>query len=114
MAVNQYTDAIGLEIDQIYQLISAHLLDQGATVQPPETYGATFPATHQPRTDQRLFEELQALSCPYRDLDEIAVQINRLFAIDEILQLVGQKVKWLLDFDHCGVCLCQARRFTPI
>lgn len=80
--------------------LPADSLNQGTPAQPPATY--------QQRTDQRLFEELQALSCRIEILNEIAVQINRQFAIDEILQLVGQKVKWLLDFDHCGVCLCQA------
>jgi len=48
---------------------------------------------------------LQTLSSRITAINEIAVAINRSLDLDEILQLVGQRAKWLLDFDHCSVFL---------
>jgi signal transduction histidine kinase len=49
--------------------------------------------------------ELQAFHSRISVLQEIALAITRQLSLAEILQEVGQQVKWLLDFDHCSVCL---------
>lgn len=59
------------------------------------------------RTTRRLLAEVQALSTRIAAAQEIAIAINRSLDLDEILQIVGREAKWLLDFDHCSVCLCQ-------
>ncbi|MFN8495965.1 MAG: ATP-binding protein [Caldilineaceae bacterium] len=64
--------------------------------------GSCLPAT------QPMLVELQSLSCRIAIVNEIAVEINRSLDLTTILQVVGQQVKWLLDFDHCSVCLYQA------
>ena len=55
-----------------------------------------------------LWVELQTLSSRITAVNEIAMAINRTLDLDEILQLVGQRAKWLLDFDHCSVFLTPA------
>ena len=57
---------------------------------------------------QPMLVELQSLSCRIAIVNEIAVEINRSLDLAAILQVVGQQVKWLLDFDHCSVCLYDA------
>lgn len=57
---------------------------------------------------QPMLVEMQSLSCRIAIVNEIAVEINRSLDLQEILSVVGQQVKWLLDFDHCSVCLYQA------
>ena len=57
------------------------------------------------QTTQRLLTEVQGLSSRIAAVNEIANAINRSLHLDEILQLVGKRAKWLLDFKHCSVCL---------
>ncbi|WP_017318256.1 adenylate/guanylate cyclase domain-containing protein [Mastigocladopsis repens] len=54
---------------------------------------------------RRLLAEAQALSSRIAAVNEIALAINRSLKLDEILQVVGKQAKWLLDFEHCSVCL---------
>lgn len=55
---------------------------------------------------RRLLAEAQALSSRIAAVNEIAIAMNRSLKLDEILQVVGKQAKWLLDFEHCSVCLC--------
>jgi transcriptional regulator with GAF, ATPase, and Fis domain len=57
------------------------------------------------QTTRSLLTEVQALSTRISALNEIAIAINRSLNLDEILRVVGKKAKWLLDFEHCSVCL---------
>ncbi|MCI0646431.1 MAG: ATP-binding protein [Chloroflexi bacterium] len=59
------------------------------------------------QTTRRLLADVQALSTRIAAAQEIAIAINRSLDLDEILQIVGREAKWLLDFNHCSVCLCQ-------
>ncbi|NMG05493.1 adenylate cyclase [Brasilonema sp. UFV-L1] len=54
---------------------------------------------------RRLLAEAQALSCRIAAVNEIAIAINRSLKLDEILRVVAKQAKWLLDFEHCSVCL---------
>lgn len=54
---------------------------------------------------RRLLADAQALSSRIAAVNEIAIAINRSLKLDEILQVVGKQAKWLLDFEHCSVCL---------
>ena len=53
-----------------------------------------------------LLAKAQALSSRIAAVNEIAVAINCSLDLDRILQVVGKKAKWLLDFQHLSVCLC--------
>jgi signal transduction histidine kinase len=72
--------------------------DKGLKTQNQEEYSLNS-------TDRRILVELQAMSSRISLLQEITTAISRNLSIDEILQVVGQRVKWLLDFDHCSVAL---------
>lgn len=56
-------------------------------------------------TARRLLAEAQALSIRIAAVNEIATAINRTLDLDQILRVVGKQAKWLLDFEHCSVCL---------
>ncbi|MBW4633495.1 MAG: adenylate cyclase [Iphinoe sp. HA4291-MV1] len=58
---------------------------------------------------RRLLAEAQALSSRIAAVNEIAIAINRSLKLDEILRVVGKQAKWLLDFEHCSVCLFNAK-----
>lgn len=59
------------------------------------------------QTTRHLLVEIQALSSRIAAVQEIATAINRTLALDDILQVVGRQAKWVLDFDHCSVTLCE-------
>lgn len=54
---------------------------------------------------RRLISEAQAFSSRIASVNEIAIAINQTLKVDEILRVVGKQAKWLLDFEHCSVCL---------
>ena len=56
-------------------------------------------------TARRLLAEAQALSIRIPAVYEIATAINRTLDLNQILRVVGKQAKWLLDFEHCSVCL---------
>jgi hypothetical protein len=56
-------------------------------------------------TARRLLAEAQALSIRISAVNEIATAINRTLDLNQILRVVGKQAKWLLDFEHCSVCL---------
>ncbi|MBD1828098.1 GAF domain-containing protein [Microcoleus vaginatus GB1-A2] len=56
-------------------------------------------------TARRLLAEAQALSIRISAVNEIATAINRTLDLTQILRVVGKQAKWLLDFEHCSVCL---------
>ena len=56
-------------------------------------------------TTRQVLVELQALSSRIAAVQEIATAINRSLNLEQIFQVIGQQAKWILDFDHCSVCL---------
>jgi class 3 adenylate cyclase len=54
---------------------------------------------------RHLLAEAQAVSSRIAAVNEIATAINRSLDINKILRVVSKQAKWLLDFDHCSVCL---------
>lgn len=56
-------------------------------------------------TLRSVLTEAEALSSRIAAVNEISVAVNRTLDLNEILRVVGKQVKWLLDFDHCSVCL---------
>ncbi len=59
------------------------------------------------RTVRRLLTEADALSSRISAVNEIGVAINRTFDLDKILHVIAKQAKWLLDFEHCSVCVGQ-------
>src|SRR4028119_2121381 len=56
-------------------------------------------------TARRLLAEAQSFSTRMAAVNEIATAINRSLDIDLIFRVVGKQAKWLLDFEHCSICL---------
>jgi signal transduction histidine kinase len=72
---------------------------------------------HSPPKSSHFLGDLQSLSTRIAAVQEISTSINRSLKSDEILHVVGQQAKWILDFDHCSVCLCdrvQTRRVVTL
>lgn len=57
------------------------------------------------KTTRRLLAEADALSSRIAAVNEIGIAINQSLDIDAILRVVAKQAKWLLDFEHCSVCL---------
>ncbi len=66
------------------------------------------PPDESPRIDPALSLsiQLEALSSRINAVNEIAATINRSLKLDDILAVIKQQAKWLLDFQHCTICLC--------
>lgn len=58
-------------------------------------------------TARVLLAETEALSSRIAALNEIGIAINRTLDLDKILQVVAKQAKWIMDFEHCSVCLNQ-------
>lgn len=58
-----------------------------------------------PTAAHTLAIQLQALSSRISAVNEIAAAINRSLNLDDILGVVKSQAKWLLDFNHCSICL---------
>lgn len=56
-------------------------------------------------TVRSLLAEASALSSRIAAVNEIGVAINKTFNLYEITQVMARQAKWLMDFDHCSVCL---------
>jgi adenylate cyclase len=65
-------------------------------------------------TARRLLAEAQALSIRISAVNEIATAINRTLDLNQILRVVGKQSKWLLDFQHCSVCLYSTNNCTTL
>lgn len=55
---------------------------------------------------QSLSIQLQALSSRINAVNEIAAALNHSLNLEDILKVVKQQAKWLLDFQHCSIRLC--------
>lgn len=53
-----------------------------------------------------LLAHIQMLASRIAAIQEIATSVNRSLRLDDILTVVGQQVKWILDFDLCSVYFC--------
>ncbi len=54
----------------------------------------------------------QASSSRINAVNEMAAAINQILDRDEILEFVGKHAKWLLDFDHCALCVEAGNELT--
>jgi signal transduction histidine kinase len=57
------------------------------------------------QTVRRLLAEADALSSRISAVNEIGIAINRTLDLDKIERVIARQAKWLLDFEHCSVCL---------
>lgn len=64
------------------------------------------------RSAHALSIQLQALSSRINAVNEIAAALNHSLKLDDILTVVKQQAKWLLDFQHCSIRLC-GEHHTP-
>ena len=60
------------------------------------------------QTVRRLLAEADALSSRIAAVNEIGIAINRTLNLNDIQSVIANQAKWLLDFEHCSVCLCEA------
>lgn len=56
-------------------------------------------------TVRRVLAEADALSSRIAAVNEIGVAMNETLDLDEILRVVAKQAKWLMDFEHCSICL---------
>lgn len=54
---------------------------------------------------RRLLVEADALSSRIAAVNEIGLAINRTLDLNAIQRVIAKQAKWLLDFEHCSVCL---------
>ena len=59
------------------------------------------------QTVRRLLAEADALSSRIAAVNEIGIAINRTLNLSDIQAVIAKQAKWLLDFEHCSVCLCE-------
>ncbi|MBC8171269.1 MAG: GAF domain-containing sensor histidine kinase, partial [Anaerolineae bacterium] len=59
------------------------------------------------QTTRRVLAEADALSTRIAAVSEIGIAINRTLDLSEIQRVIARQAKWLLDFEHCSVCLCE-------
>ncbi|MEO8395935.1 MAG: adenylate cyclase, partial [Chloroflexota bacterium] len=57
------------------------------------------------QTVRRLLAEADALSSRIAAVNEIGIAINRTLNLSDIQSVIAKQAKWLLDFEHCSVCL---------
>jgi signal transduction histidine kinase len=57
------------------------------------------------QTARRLLAEADALSSRIAAVNEIGIAINRTLDLNVIQRVIAKQAKWLLDFEHCSVCL---------
>lgn len=50
--------------------------------------------------------QLQALSSRINAVNEIAAALNHSLKLEDILRVVKEQAKWLIDFQHCSIRLC--------
>ncbi|MEM9954795.1 MAG: GAF domain-containing sensor histidine kinase [Chloroflexota bacterium] len=56
-------------------------------------------------TTRQILVEADALSSRVAAVNEISVAVNKSLDLKAILRVIGKQAKWLLDFNHCSVCL---------
>lgn len=57
------------------------------------------------KTTRRLLAEADALSSRLAAVTEIGIAINNSLDLPSIMEVVARQAKWLMDFQHCSVCL---------
>ena len=57
------------------------------------------------QTARRLLAEANGLSSRLSAVNEIGIAMNSTLDLDTIQRLIAKQAKWLLDFEHCSVCL---------
>ncbi|GAB5494677.1 MAG: hypothetical protein Phog2KO_48920 [Phototrophicaceae bacterium] len=56
-------------------------------------------------TVRQVLAEADALSSRISAVNEIGVAMNATLSLDKILKVVAKQAKWLMDFEHCSICL---------
>ncbi len=69
------------------------------------TLGGDFDYENLLRRARESVAQTQVLSSRLAMVNEISARLNSTFDLDEILSVIGDQGKWLLDFEHCSVCL---------
>ncbi len=57
------------------------------------------------QTTRKLLAEADALSSRISALNEIGLAVNQSLDLAVIERVIAKQAKWLLDFEHCSVCL---------
>lgn len=65
-------------------------------------------------TTRQLLVDVQALSSRIAAVQEMATAINRSLDIEQILAVISQHAKWILDFDSCSICLLKDDQQTEL
>lgn len=65
-------------------------------------------------TARSLLAEAQSFSTRMAAVNEIATAINRTLDIDLIFRVISKQAKWLLDFEHCSICLHSINSCTTL
>ncbi len=72
------------------------------------------------QTTKQLLAEADALSSRISALNEIGLAVNESLDLARIERVIAKQAKWLLDFEHCSVCLqedgvwCIKTLFGPV
>ncbi len=64
------------------------------------------------QTTRRLLAEADALSTRISAVNEIGIAMNRTLDFNKIERVIAKQAKWLLDFEHCSVCLQKDKQWT--
>ncbi len=65
-------------------------------------------------TVRRVLAEADALSSRIAAVNEIGVAMNETLDLDEILRVVAKQAKWLMDFEHCSICLKEGESWKTV
>lgn len=65
-------------------------------------------------TVRRVLAEADALSSRIAAVNEIGVAMNQTLDLDEILRVVAKQAKWLMDFEHCSICLKEGETWRTV
>jgi signal transduction histidine kinase len=76
------------------------------TEQNTERNSARVPERDVNRDYPLLLSHIQMLASRIAAIQEIATSVNRTLRLEDILRVVGQQIKWVLDFDLCTIYAC--------
>jgi signal transduction histidine kinase len=79
---------------------------EGSPEQNPERNSARAPERDVNRDYPLLLSHIQMLASRIAAIQEIATSVNRSLRLEDILRVVGQQIKWVLDFDLCTIYAC--------
>jgi signal transduction histidine kinase len=60
------------------------------------------------QTIRKILQESEDLSNQMMTIVNIGIDMSRAFDLDDILKIVSQNAKWVIDFEYCGVLIMNA------